>query len=151
MWITKKTDYATRAVLALALRYPSRPAVSVQDLATQVGVPAAFLQQIMAQLREAGVVRSERGPTGGYRLNHPPAEISLEKIVRLFQGPLAPISCATRTNPEPCSMEVGCALQRVWAEVRDRTIEILESTDFAALAERSSGPWIDLPISTPSR
>ncbi|MCJ7726581.1 MAG: Rrf2 family transcriptional regulator, partial [Acidimicrobiia bacterium] len=101
-------------------------------------------------LREAGVVRSERGPTGGYRLNHPPAEISLEKIVRLFQGPLAPIACATRTNPEPCSMEIGCALQHVWAEVRDRTIEILEATDFAALAERSGGAWVEQPIPTPA-
>ena len=61
--------------------------------------------------------------------------------MRLLQGPLAPIACATRTNPEPCPMEAGCALQRVWAEVRDRTIEILEGTDFATLASQACGPW----------
>ena len=99
----------------------------------------------MAQLRGAGIVRSERGPAGGYRLNRSPREITLERIVRVFQGPLAPIDCATRANPEPCPMEVGCALQGVWAEVRDQTIEILERADFATLAERSSGPWVNLP------
>ena len=151
MWITKKTDYATRAVLALAISHRDHQAVNVPDLAARVAVPAAFLQQIMSQLREAGIVRSERGPSGGYRLNHPPAEISLERIVRLFQGPLAPIACATRTNPEPCAMESGCALQQVWSEVRDRTIEILESTDFAVLASRSTGPWTEAPAPAPRR
>lgn len=145
MWITKKSDYATRAVLALALDHQAGGLLNVAEIAERVGIPPSFLEQIMAQLRGAGIVRSERGPAGGYRLNHPPEKISLERVIRLFQGPLAPISCVTRTNPEPCPMEVGCALQDVWAEVRDHTIEILERTDFATLAARSSGRWSDLP------
>lgn len=144
MWITRKTDYATRAVLALALGHQDGGLLSVHEIAERVGVPPSFLEQIMAQLRGAGIVRSERGPAGGYRLNHPPGKISLERVIRVFQGPLAPISCVTRTNPEPCPMEVGCALQGVWAEVRDHTIEILEQTDFATLAAHSSGRWLDL-------
>lgn len=144
MWITKKSDYATRAVLALALDHQDGGLLNVAEIAERVGIPPSFLEQIMAQLRGAGIVRSERGPAGGYRLNHPPEKISLERVIRLFQGPLAPISCVTRTNPEPCSMEVGCALQEVWAEVRDHTIEILERTDFATLAAHSSGRWSDL-------
>jgi Rrf2 family protein len=109
------------------------------------------LEQIMAQLRGAGIVRSERGPSGGYRLNHPPKDITLERVVRLFQGPLAPISCATRSEPEPCPMEVECSLKETWEEVRDVTIKILERTNFATLAQRAGGPWVEIPLTSRPR
>jgi Rrf2 family protein len=86
-------------------------------------------------------VRSELGRHGGYRLNKSPGEITMERVVRLFQGQLAPIGCATRRDPEPCPMLPGCALQLVWQQVRDATIEILAGTTFADLAARASGPW----------
>ena len=121
MWISKKTDYATRAVLALAILRDER-ALKMHEIAARTHVPESLLEQIMSQLRGAGIVRSERGPHGGYRLNHAPEEITLERVVRLFQGPLAPISCATRNEPEPCAMEIGCSLQGAWREVRDATI-----------------------------
>jgi Rrf2 family protein len=143
MWITRKTDYATRAVLALAIH--GAESMSVTELVERIHVPGSYLEQIMSQLRSAGIVRSERGPKGGYRLNHPPEEISLERVVRLFQGPLAPIECATRTLPEPCPMEIGCTLRTTWEEVRDATIAILERTDFRTLAERAGGPWVEAP------
>ena len=139
MWITRKTDYATRAVLAMALS-PST-SLKMADIAARTHTPESILEQIMSQLRGAGIVRSERGPHGGYRLNHSPDEISLDKIVRLFQGPLAPIACATRSEPEPCPMEVGCGMLDTWREVRDATIAILERTTFADLAARARGPW----------
>ena len=139
MWITRQTDYATRAVLALALAGDGAP-FKLRDLADRTSVPSAFLEQIMPQLRLAGVVRSERGPSGGYRLNHDPADISLERVVRVFQGQLAPIACATRSEPEPCPMEVACSLKEVWTEVRDATIAILERVSFADLA---SAPGAD--------
>ena len=74
-------------------------------------------------------------------MNNDPAEVTLEDVVRLFQGPLAPIGCATRKNPEPCVVRDGCAMHDVWAEVRDATIRTLEVTSFAVLAERSAGVW----------
>jgi Rrf2 family protein len=139
MWITRKTDYATRAVLAMALS-PST-SLKMADIAARTHTPESILEQIMSQLRGAGIVRSERGPNGGYRLNHSPDEISLDRIVRLFQGPLAPIACATRSEPEPCPMEVGCGMLDTWREVRDATIAILERTTFEHLATRARGPW----------
>jgi Rrf2 family protein len=142
MWITRRTDYATRAVLALALTDDRRPR-KIQDLADATGTPMTVLEQVLPQLRSAGIVRSERGPSGGYRLNHSPEDITLGKVVRTIQGPLAPISCATRSEPEPCTMAVGCALQHTWAEVRDATIAILDDTTFADLAARSGGPWVE--------
>ena len=83
------------------------------------------------------------GINGGYRLNRPPAEITLEKVVRLFQGQLAPIGCATRSHPEQCAMSVGCSLRFVWEAVRDATITALSETTFADLAARAGGPWQD--------
>ena len=142
MWITKKTDYATRAVLVLVLAQGEQ--LTLSDIAHRTAVPQSFLEQIMSQLRGAGIVRSERGPAGGYRLNHPPEEITLERVVRIFQGPLAPIACATRSSPEPCPMDVACSLKEVWQEVRDATITILERVDFAMLAQRAGGRWQEL-------
>lgn len=145
MWITRKTDYATRAVLALAMADGERPLKS-HEIAQRTHIPSSFLEQIMSQLRGAGIVRSERGPAGGYRLNHSPKDITLERVVRLFQGPLAPIACATRSEPEPCPMEVACSLKETWEEVRDATIAILERTDFATLADRAGGPWVEISL-----
>lgn len=117
--------------------------MNAEELARRVVVPESFMKQILMQLRDAGVLRSERGPAGGYRLNHDPADITMERVVRVFEGQLAPIECATRHEPERCPMEVGCSLRATWAEVRDATIEILDRTTFADLAARAGGRWVD--------
>ncbi len=151
MWITAKTDYATRAVLALAIADDGESSMKLSEIAERTAVPPSYLEQIMSQLRGAGIVRSERGPSGGYRLNHPPEELTIERVVRVFQGQLAPIGCATRSSPEPCPMEVACSLRDVWQEVRDATIEILEQADFATLAKRAGGAWKDPSLVTIGR
>ncbi len=141
MWISRRTDYATRALLALSLA--DGGPLKIDEIAERTAVPASVLEQVLPIMRNAGLVRSERGPAGGYRLNHRPEEITLERVVRLFQGQLAPIGCATRHEPEPCPMTVGCTLRAVWQDVRDATIAILESVTFADLAARAGGPWVD--------
>jgi len=88
----------------------------------------------MPALRSAGIVRSARGPGGGYSLNRPAEEITLERVIRLFHGQLAPIGYATRRRPDPAPELVASSLRPVWEEVRDATIEILERTTFADLA-----------------
>jgi Rrf2 family protein len=147
MWVSRRADYATRAVLALALT--DGRSMKLEDLARRTAVPQSVLEQVMPVMRIAGIVRSERGPYGGYRLNKLPEEITLERVVRLFQGQLAPIACATRHHPEPCPMTVACSLRHVWEEVRDATIAILERTTFAELAERAGGPWLDASLIEP--
>src|SRR5687768_3219593 len=132
MWISKRTDYATRAVLALAIA--DGASLSIAELARRTAVPASVLEQVMPTLRNAGIVRSERGRLGGYRLNRPAEEITLERVVRLFQGQLAPIGCATRRTPAYCPMTVGCTLREVWEEVREATIGLLAGVTFADLA-----------------
>src|SRR5919108_5271042 len=102
MWVSRRTDYATRALLALALR--NGGPLKLEEIARLTAVPQSVLEQVMPVMRTAGIVRSERGPSGGYRLNRLPEEITLERVVRLFQGQLAPIGCATRSQPEFCPM-----------------------------------------------
>lgn len=145
MWITNKTDYATRAVLVLAISYDEGHLLKLEEIADRASVPRPFLEQIMTQLRGDGIVRSQRGPRGGYRLNHPPEDITLERVVRIFQGPLAPISCATRTNPEHCPMEVGCTLRHTWERVREQTIDLLSQANFRMLAAEAGGRWVATP------
>ena len=120
------------AVLALAM---AEDALNLDGLAKATEAPRSVLEQVMPALRAAGIVRSVRGPGGGYRLNHPPAELTLERVVRVFEGQLAPIGYATRHEPEPCPAIVEKSLRPAWEEVRDATISILAGINFADLAE----------------
>jgi Rrf2 family protein len=132
MWVTRRTDYATRAVLALAM---AEDALNLDELATATEAPRSVLEQVMPALRAAGIVRSVRGPGGGYRLNHPPTDLTLERVVRVFEGQLAPIGYATRQEPDPCPVIVERSLRPAWEQVRDATIAILGGITFADLAE----------------
>src|SRR5215207_7720758 len=132
MWVTRRTDYATRAVLALAM---AEDAMNLDQLAEATESPRSVLEQVMPSLRAAGIVRSVRGPGGGYRLNHPAEELTLERVVRVFEGQLAPIGYATRHEPDPCPAIVGRSLRPAWEQVRDATITILSGINFGDLAE----------------
>ena len=142
MWVTMTTDYATRVVLALSLATGDRP-LTRDELARRTQAPPTMLDQVLPVLRRDGVVRSQRGRYGGYRLNHDPATITLERVVRLFEGQLAPIECATRSNPGVCPVEDGCTMQGVWEVVRDRVIAELAAVTFADLAADAGGVWRD--------
>jgi Rrf2 family protein len=132
VWVSKRTDYATRAVLALAVA--DGGPLKLEEIAEATDAPRSVLEQVMPTLRSGGIVRSVRGPGGGYTLNRPPEELTLERVVRLFQGQLAPIGYATRSHPDEAPELVDGTLRPVWEEVRDATIEILARTTFADLA-----------------
>lgn len=142
MWVSLSTDYATRAVLALAIADRDGP-MNLEELARRTQAPTSMLEQVMPVMRRDGIVRSTRGRYGGYQLNHDPANLTLERVVRLFEGQLAPIACATRTHSQPCPMEVGCSLRFVWEDVRDVVLAHMSGVTFADLADRAGGPWID--------
>src|SRR4029453_5448484 len=132
MWVTRRTDYATRAVLSLAMR---DEALNLDQLAEATEAPRSVLEQVMPRLRAAGIVRSVRGPGGGYHLNHPPEKLTLERVVRVFEGQVAPTGCAARHEPDPCPAIVGRSLRPAWEQVRDATITILSDINFGDLAE----------------
>ena len=146
MWISRRTDYATRAILTLTIA--GGGPLKLEELSHRTDVPLSVLEQIMPLMRTAGIVRSDRGRHGGYRLNAPPEEISMERVVRVFEGQLAPIACATRKHPEECSMMAGCSLLPVWQQVRDATITILSDISFAELAAQASERW--RPLAAPT-
>ncbi len=134
MRLSKRGEYGLRALQDLAAHYGEGP-VPNRDLAARNNVPPRFLEQIMLTLKHGQIVRSQKGPRGGYYLARPPQQINLAEVVRLLDGPLAPISCVSETAYEPCGcpdME-ACGLRRVMREVRDVVAGMMERTTLADL------------------
>ncbi len=131
MHVTAKADYAVRAVVELADSSQSVPR-KVEDIANSQSIPVSFLENILTQLRSAGVVRSQRGPEGGYWLAHPPEEVDLATIIRAVEGPLVGIR-----GQRPEEIEYGGsaqALQQVWIAVRANLRAVLEEVTVADVA-----------------
>lgn len=130
MKISAKSDYAVRAAAELAAAEPGRP-VKAEALATAQGIPANFLENILAALRNAGVVRSQRGAEGGYLLARPAATVTLADVIRAVDGPLA----AVRGEAPEDQAYPGAATEvpRIWIAVRAALREVLEGTTLADL------------------
>jgi Rrf2 family cysteine metabolism transcriptional repressor len=134
MRLSKRGEYGLRALQDLARHHGDGP-VPNKDLAERNNIPARFLEQILLALKHGRIVHSRKGPRGGYYLARPPGEITLAEVVRLLDGPLAPVSCVSEVAYEPCGcpdME-KCGLRRVMREVRDVVAEMMESTTLADL------------------
>ena len=141
MKLSTRGDYAVRAVLELA-ELPAGESLSLHELADRAGVPGKYLEQIVMPLRGAGILGARRGSHGGYVLARPAADLTVGEVVRVMDGPLAPIACASRTAyracpPSRCVDEANCVLRGLWTEVRDAVAEIMDHTTFADLAERA--------------
>jgi len=134
--LSTKGEYASRAMLELSRHYDRKP-LHIRDISKAQDVPQRFLEQILLQLKRAGYLRSRKGPNGGYHLSRPPGEITVAEVIRVMDGPLAPIDCVSVTAHEVCPHERSCSLKWLWKEVRDAVAEILESTTFAELVSRS--------------
>ena len=127
-----------RALLVLGLDY-GRSVVRIQAISDQQNIPKRFLEQILNDLKAAGIVESKRGTSGGYRLARPPEEISLASIVRHIEGALAPVSCVSERFYEKCTCpdESRCAIRSVMKEVRDAVVKVAERITIADVCERS--------------
>jgi Rrf2 family cysteine metabolism transcriptional repressor len=136
MRLSTKGEYASRAMLELSLHYEKKP-LHIRDISKAQDIPQRFLEQILLQLKRAGLLRSRKGPEGGYYLAKPPGEINVAEVIRAMDGPLAPIDCVSVTAYEVCPHERTCSLKGLWKEVRDVIAEILERTTFADLAEKA--------------
>jgi len=134
--LSTKGEYASRAMLELALRYADGP-LHIRDISAAQDIPERFLEQILLSLKRAGYLRSKKGPNGGYFLAKPPTRISVAEVIRVMDGPLAPIGCVSVTARQFCSRERMCGLKGLWKEVRDAVAGILERTTFEDLAERT--------------
>ena len=137
MKLTLRGEYALRAMLVLGLRY-DQPVVRIQAISQQQNIPKRFLEQILNDLKQAGLVESKRGVTGGYRLAKRPEQISMAEVVRHTQGALAPVSCVSQNFYEKCSCpdESRCAIRSVMKEIRDAIARIAEQVSIAELCDR---------------
>ncbi len=142
--MSKRCEYALRALIDIALaRGAGRPLVAIHEIAARERIPEKFLEQILLQLRRAGVLRSTRGRSGGYALAKAPRSVRIGTVVRLIDGPLAPISCVSRTAYEPCSCpdEAHCGLRRVMTRARDAIASILDGYTLADVVRETNGAF----------
>jgi Rrf2 family protein len=137
MKLSVRGEYALRALLVLALNY-DQSVVRIQTISEQQNIPKRFLEQILNDLKSAGVVQSKRGVSGGYRLSRRPEEITLAIVIRHIEGALAPVSCVSERFYEKCSCpdESRCAIRSVMKEVREAVVKIVERLTLADLVDR---------------
>ncbi len=136
MRLSRKCDYALRALIRMVERGTDEYQ-GIADIAREEEIPLRFLEQVCLALKNAGILSSKSGPSGGYRLRRDPADVSLVEVVRIIDGPVAPARCVSHTAYESCPREGKCKLQPVLAEVRDAIAQILEGMTLASVAERS--------------
>jgi Rrf2 family protein len=131
MHVTAKADYAVRAVVELAGSSQQSPR-KVDEVARAQHIPLSFLENILTQLRSAGVVRSQRGPEGGYWLAHPADEVNLAQVIRAVEGPLVGVR---GQRPEEIEYEGSAeSLQQVWIALRSNLRKVLEHVTVADVA-----------------
>jgi Rrf2 family protein len=127
--VSAKTDYALRAALELAAAASNEKPLKGERIATAQAIPLRFLENILMQLRHAGLVESRRGAEGGYRLARPAAEVSLADVIRAIDGPLAGVGGA---RPETLGFEgVAAPMRDVWIAVRASLRNVLERVTLA--------------------
>lgn len=138
MKLSKKGEYALRSLINLGIAAEvGRSLVQVTELADSEQLPVKFLEQIVQALKEAGFVTSQRGKFGGYRLAVPAKQIKIGQIVRLIDGPLAPIRCVSQTAYEKCTCpdEEHCGLRMLMLDVRNAIAGILDRYTLADVVE----------------
>src|ERR1700753_1131856 len=134
MRVSKKTDYALRALFTLVDHYGGQP-IPIRELARRNDVPKRFLEQIMLALKAQGWVDSTAGIRGGYFLARKPAKITMGEVVRHFDGILAPIDCVSVTGYQRCSQEPVCRFRRVFFNARTFEAGIMDRSTLADVAK----------------
>lgn len=136
--ISKRTKYALRALYSLTRQYGGGP-VLIATLAREERIPIKFLEAILLDLKTHGIVDSRKGRHGGYRLNRSPSQITIGGVVRVLEGPLAPLPCASETAFRPCEEcedAQRCGTRIVMKQVRDAIAAILDGTTLADVVAR---------------
>ena len=136
--ISKRTQYGLKAMLALGRRYRSGP-VLIATLSKEETIPLKFLEIILLDLKAQGLLESKKGRGGGYRLSRPPSTITIGSVIRMMEGPLAPLPCASETAFQPCpectDVET-CGTRIIMRQVRDAMAAVLDNTTLSDLLRR---------------
>jgi len=148
MRLSKRGEYGLRAMMALAVPGPDGkpPVLQIREIAEREQMPGKFLEQILLDLKKAGILDSRRGKSGGYAMLRPADTVSFGEILRLFDGPLAPLPCLSRNayrRCEDCVNEAQCEIRREFGRAFDASRQVLDSRTLAdALGNSAYTPEI---------
>jgi Rrf2 family protein len=151
--LTAKGKYSLKALVHLATLEPGATTQAI-DIAEAHNIPKKFLDAILGDLRNAGIVFSKKGPGGGYTLARAPRDIKIGHVIRTIDGPLAPIACASRTAYQPCrdcKSVKSCTVRLTMAKVRDAMSDVLDGLTIADMVAMSDGSNIAVLKRRPSR
>jgi len=141
MVLSQKSQYAVRAVFELAKRQGSGP-LKAGRIAEAQYLPVRFLENILGQLRQGGIIDSTRGKEGGYRLRRAPEDVTVGEVIRLVQGPMAAIDCAEAGledgggSGHACPLRTGCVLLPMWDKAHRAMMDVFDGTTFGDLLEQ---------------
>ena len=140
MRLSKRGEYGLRAMIYLANAHNGSPdeMIQIKDLSAREQIPSKYLEQILLALKNAGLLHSRMGIGGGYYLAKASVDITLGQIIRVLDGPLAPIRCVSHMAYEPCGCpdERTCGLRMIMGDVRNAIADILDNTTLADVTER---------------
>ncbi|HHV77257.1 MAG TPA: Rrf2 family transcriptional regulator [Syntrophothermus lipocalidus] len=136
MKMSTKGRYGLRAMLDMAIHQNEGP-IAVHSIAERQGLSDRYLEQLMVPLKKAGLVKSVRGPQGGYVLAKEPKDITVGEIIRTLEGPIAPVDCVSEDYPEECERAEYCVTRLIWSKVRDSIAEVLDSFSLEDLVQES--------------
>lgn len=147
MKLSTKGRYGLRAMLDLALYTDDGP-ITTRAIAEHQGISERYLEQLLIPLKTAGLVKSIRGSQGGYILGRKSDKITVGDIIRVLEGPIAPVECVNEVNPEECQRADYCVTKVIWSEVRDAIVGVLDKYSLADLVDESkkqpgAGSFID--------
>lgn len=130
MKISKRSEYGLRAMIYLAKNHELGSPIQIKEICEQENIPLKYLEQILLNLKNVGLLQSKSGVGGGYYLARNPEQISFGEIIRVLDGPIAPVRCVSQTAYEPCSCpdEEHCVLRHVMLDVRNAISEIVDHT-----------------------
>jgi Rrf2 family protein len=137
--LSSKAKYGLKAMVHLA-RFGGLGPVLIADIATKEHIPKKFLDVILLEMKNKGLLSSKKGKGGGYTLARPASQIRIGDLVRVLDGPLAPVPCVSRTAYRPCGDcgdENSCAVRAVMQDVRDAIAQILDNTTLADMSART--------------
>ncbi|HWJ03191.1 MAG TPA: Rrf2 family transcriptional regulator [Verrucomicrobiae bacterium] len=126
MRLSTKGRYGVKAMFDLAQHTGEGP-VSLKNIADRQGISEHYLEQLISGLRKAGLVKSVRGAQGGYTLAKEPAKITVGDVIRVLEGPIAPVECVSEEDPEICQKADCCVTRGIWEKVRNSIADVLDS------------------------
>jgi Rrf2 family protein len=138
--LSKKTQYAIKALVILGKNYGKEP-MQILRIAQEDKIPKKFLEQILLELRNAGLLVSKKGAGGGYSLNKDPGEIFLTQVLRITGGPIALLPCVSLNfyqRCEECIDEKTCGIRDIFTDVRNASLKILSETSIANIINREN-------------